>query len=134
MDTLVPADRSKQMSRVKSKDSKPELLVRRLVHSLGFRYRLHRKNLPGCPDLVFPARKKAIFIHGCFWHRHHCALGNRIPKSNQEFWLTKLEANRARDIKVARQLAELGWAILIVWECETKDRNALQERILDFLE
>jgi len=134
MDTLSPAQRSKQMSRVRSKDSKPELLVRRLTHSLGYRYRLHQKSLPGCPDLVFPARKKAIFVHGCFWHRHDCALGKRLPKSKKEFWLTKLEANRLRDIKVRGQLTELGWAVLIVWECETKDRIALQKRIVSFLE
>jgi DNA mismatch endonuclease (patch repair protein) len=133
MDTLSPAARSQQMSRVKSKDSKPELLVRRLLHSLGYRYRLHRKDLPGRPDLVFPARKKIIFVHGCFWHRHACSLGKRVPKSNQQFWLPKLEANRLRDINIRKKLENLGWEIFVVWECEIKDADLLRERLLNFL-
>ena len=103
MDTLSKAQRSERMSRVRGKDTKPELLVRRLVHGMGYRYRLHRRDLPGTPDLVFPGRRKVIFVHGCFWHRHPdpaCKLA-RLPKSRTDFWLPKLEGNRARDIENA---------------------------------
>ena len=134
-DTLDPTARSERMSRVKGRDTKPELRVRRLTHQMGFRYRLHRRDLPGCPDLVFPARSKIIFVHGCFWHRHSddtCKLA-RLPKSRLDFWLTKLEANRTRDLEIQAELLCLGWQLMIVWECESRD-PALSSRIKHFLE
>ncbi len=135
-DTLTPAERSKRMSLVRSKDTKPELTVRSLIHRLGFRYRLHCKGLPGKPDLVFTARRKVIFVHGCFWHRHpsrRCPLA-RLPKSRLEFWLPKLEQNRVRDKKKQAELRRLGWRMLVIWECELRDLNKLTSRIIDFLD
>lgn len=123
------------MARIRSKDMKPELLVRRLVHSLGYRYRLHRKDLPGKPDLVFGPRRKVIFVHGCFWHLHpdpHC-IDARLPKSNTEYWKPKLERNVERDKQHTESLETDGWDVLIIWECETKDLDALKERIESFL-
>jgi len=120
MDTLAPKERSEPMSRVRGKDTKPELIVRRLLHGLGYRYRLHARDLPGKPDIVFRGRRKAIYVHGCFWHRHPdpaCKLA-RLPKTRQEFWLPKLEGNRRRDIENQRRLTEMGWDCLLVWECE----------------
>lgn len=135
MDTLTPEQRSERMSRVRNRDTKPELLVRRLVHGMGYRYRLHRRELPGKPDLVFPARRKVIFVHGCFWHRHPdptCSLA-RLPKPKLDFWGPKLETNRKRDESNLALLAELGWKILEVWECQTKNREDLQTRVREFL-
>ena len=120
VDTLTKAERSERMSRVRGKDTKPELIVRRLVHGMGYRYRLHRRDLPGTPDLVLPSRKKAIFIHGCFWHRHPdpaCKLA-RLPKSRLDFWKPKLEGNRRRDRENQARLRKLGWDVLVVWECQ----------------
>jgi len=134
MDTLTPAQRSERMSRVRSKDTKPELTVRRLVHSLGYRYRLHGRKLPGNPDLVFASRRKVIFVHGCFWHRHPRCRNTRLPKSRLDFWRPKLESNRKRDLKNQRKLRRLGWRYLVVWECQTKNMERLSERIIDFLE
>lgn len=134
-DTLSKAERSERMSRIGGKDTKPEMVVRRLVHALGHRYRLHRADLPGRPDLVFPGRRKVIFVHGCFWHRHpdsSCKLA-RLPKSRHEFWIPKLEANAARDIRNEKALQELGWDCLVIWECETKDRALLERKIEAFL-
>jgi DNA mismatch endonuclease, patch repair protein len=122
MDTLTARERSERMSRIRHKDSKAELVVRRLTHGLGYRYRLHGGTLPGKPDLVFAARKKVIFVHGCFWHRHpdpECRLA-RLPKSRQDFWLPKLEGNRLRDERNEQSLLDMGWTYLIVWECQTK--------------
>ncbi len=136
MDTLSKAQRSERMSRVRGKDTKPELLVRRLVHGMGYRYRLHRRDLPGTPDLVFPGRRKVIFVHGCFWHRHPdpaCKLA-RLPKSRTEFWLPKLEGNRARDIENAARLEGLGWEAMTIWECQLRDRDALEARVRRFLD
>lgn len=135
MDTLTPQERSIRMARVKGKDTKPELLVRRLVHGLGYRYRLHRKDLPGRPDLVFPGRRAVIFVHGCFWHRHPdptCKLA-RLPKSRSDFWETKLARNRERDLDVEQRLNESGWRVLILWECELRDRQLVEARAKDFL-
>jgi len=130
-DTLTPAQRSERMSRVRGKDTKPELIVRRVVRALGYRYRLHAKNLPGKPDIVFPLRRRVIFVHGCFWHRHvNCG---RIPKSRLDFWAPKLESNKLRDARNRRQLRKLGWRSLVVWECQTKDLSALEARIIRFL-
>ena len=134
MDTLSPAERSERMSRVKNRDSKAEMTVRRLVHALGYRYRLHYQKLPGCPDLAFPSRRKVIFVHGCFWHRHDCPLGDRLPKSKLDFWLPKLEGNRVRDHQVNRLLAEKGWSSLIIWECMLRDPEKLRKMIRDFLD
>ncbi|CAJ9628261.1 DNA mismatch endonuclease Vsr [Burkholderia pseudomallei] len=122
------------MSRIKGKDTKPELIVRSLIHRMGYRYRLHRKGLPGRPDLVFAKRRKAIFIHGCFWHRHEGCHLARLPKSRLDFWLPKLEANAARDKEVEQRLAELGWKVLTIWECEVKEEEALASRIRAFLD
>lgn len=134
MDTLTPEQRSERMSRVRGKDSKAEMLVRRLVHGMGFRYRLHDSKLPGKPDLVFSGRKKVIFVHGCFWHRHDCANGRRLPKSRLDFWVPKLERNRQRDIEVQEMIRELGWDYMIVWECMTKDRDNLTSALRKFLD
>ena len=136
MDTLSPNERSALMSRIRAKDTKPELTVRRLVHGLGYRYRLHRRGLPGTPDLVFTPRRKVIFVHGCFWHLHpdpNCKRV-RMPKSRIDFWKPKLEGNRERDLRNQAALSEAGWDILVVWECEiTGDCEALAERLVDFL-
>lgn len=120
------------MSRVRNKDSKPEMVVRRLVHSMGYRYRLHAGRLPGRPDLIFPSRKKVIFVHGCFWHLHDCA-NVRIPKSRLEFWETKLQGNRERDARVLVELEELSWSVLVIWECETYFNVDLKAKIAEFL-
>jgi DNA mismatch endonuclease, patch repair protein len=132
--TTTDPQRSRTMRAVKSKDTTPEMIVRRLVHSLGYRYRLHRRDLPGCPDLVFGPRRKIIFVHGCFWHQHDCPRGARSPKSNQDYWVPKLQRNRCRDEENLILLAELNWRVLVIWECETKDRKALGARINLFLE
>ncbi|HEY4361781.1 MAG TPA: DNA mismatch endonuclease Vsr [Bryobacteraceae bacterium] len=135
MDTLTRAQRSERMGRVHSKNTKPEMAVRRLVHSLGFRFRLHRRDLPGNPDLAFPGRRKLIFVHGCFWHRHgsRCPL-TRLPKSRLDFWIPKLEQNQKRDQKNRRLLRAAGWGTLVIWECQLKDNRALAKRICNFLE
>ncbi len=134
VDTLTVAERSRIMGRVRSKDTKPEMLVRRLTHGLGYRYRLHDKKLPGCPDLVFRVRRKVIFVHGCFWHRHrNCALA-RLPKSRRDFWTPKLNANRKRDERNLRELTKTGWSVLVIWECEIGDVNTLARRIRNFIE
>lgn len=134
MDTLSPKDRSSRMSLVRSKDTAPEMVVRRLTHGMGYRYRLHEKALPGKPDLVFRSRRKVIFVHGCFWHRHNgCALA-RLPKSKLEFWIPKLDRNRERDNENLVKLKESGWDVLVIWECETRDAALLRERIREFLE
>ena len=134
MDTLTPAERSARMALVRAKDTKPELMVRRFVHGMGYRYRLHRRDLPGTPDMVFPGRGKVIFVHGCFWHRHaRCALA-RLPKSRGDFWLPKLTANAERDARNGRALRPLGWGVLTIWECQLRDTAALANRIRRFLD
>ena len=133
MDTLSPKERSERMARVRSKDTEPEMAVRRLVHGMGYRYRLHGRRLPGRPDMVFASRKKVIFVHGCFWHRHaDCRLA-RLPKSKLDFWLPKLERNRERDREVQEELRRRDWAVLVVWECEVSDLESLALRIDMFL-
>lgn len=121
------------MSRIRGKDSNPEMKLRRLVHGLGFRYRLHVKNLPGKPDLVFPGRHAVIFMHGCFWHRHEGCKLARLPKSKLDFWEEKLETNRQRDLSHHQQLLELGWNILVVWECQLGDPVNVSRIIQEFL-
>lgn len=135
--TDVDPKRSQQMALVRSKDSKPELVVRKAVHSLGCRYRLHRRDLPGTPDLVFAGRHKLIFVHGCFWHRHgdpSCKLA-RLPKSRLDFWEPKLRANVERDDRAIEELLKRGWEVLIIWECETVPtrRTELVTRLEAFL-
>jgi DNA mismatch endonuclease, patch repair protein len=133
-DSLSPDERSERMRRVRSKHTRPELALRRLVHGLGYRYRLHSRGVPGHPDLSIKKRRKAIFVHGCFWHRHSCPSGQRSPKTRVDFWNNKFAANRARDARVADELKDLGWTALIVWECELRDRGALAPRIREFLD
>ena len=123
------------MARIRSKDTKPEMRVRRLAHGMGYRYRLHARDLPGQPDLVFRPRRKAIFVHGCFWHRHEGCPRNRSPKSpeRREYWRTKLNGNVQRDRRNIDALESMGWATLVVWECETTDADRLSERLRSFL-
>ena len=134
MDIMTPAERSARMSLIRSRDTQPEIIVRRLVHGLHYRYRLHVAGLPGRPDLVFKGRRKVIFVHGCFWHLHRGCVECRPPKSKLEYWRPKLEGNVARDDKTRRQLAAMGWKCLVIWECETGDRVALTRRIVAFLD
>lgn len=122
------------MSRVRAKDTKPEMVVRRTLHAAGYRYRLHVRDLPGKPDLVFSSRRKIVFVNGCFWHRHQdCALA-RLPKSRTEFWNDKLERNRERDDNNVKALRDLGWEVLTVWECEIRNLSDLMPRVVAFLE
>lgn len=121
------------MRGVRGKNTGPELVVRRLLHQLGYRYRLHRSGLPGRPDLVFPGRRSVVFVHGCFWHAHGCA-ADRPPRSRLDFWGPKLAATRARDEKALTALQVAGWRVCVVWECELADLAALQARLVDFLE
>ncbi len=135
MDTLTKEQRSERMSRVRGRDTATELTVRRLVCDLGYRYRLHAGDLPGAPDLVFRSRRKVIFVHGCFWHRHgsqRCRLA-RLPKTRVDFWLSKLEGNRLRDIRNLRALRRSGWRALVVWECQLRDRVAVRHRLEVFM-
>jgi DNA mismatch endonuclease, patch repair protein len=134
MDSLSVAQRSERMSRVRAKNTGPEMRVRRLVHGMGYRYRLHARQLPGCPDLIFRRFKAVIFVHGCFWHRHDGCKFARVPKSKQEFWLRKFEENRARDQRTMSELRRLGWRIFIVWECSLGDLSRVGEQIKMFLE
>lgn len=121
------------MSLIRSKDTRPEMAVRRLVHGMGYRYRLHRRDLPGHPDLVFPSRKKVIFVNGCFWHQHKGCKVARKPKSNKEYWLPKLRATKERDARNQRRLKAAGWNVMIVWECQIRDLKRLQKIIGEFL-
>ncbi len=128
-----PAQRSATMRAVKSRDTTPELAVRALLRPFAPGYRLHRKDIPGNPDIAYIARKQAIFVHGCFWHGHDCARGARAPKANAEYWRTKIAKNVARDAAHRAALAALNWRALIVWECELKDVGALRRKLRDFL-
>lgn len=132
----LPADtaaRSRVMRAVKGKDTRPEKAVRSLLHALGYRFRLHRRDLPGSPDIVLPGRQAAIFVHGCFWHGHDCARGDRPPRDNAEYWRRKRAGNVARDAKRQAELMALGWRVLVVWECEMRDAAALAGRLRAFL-
>jgi DNA mismatch endonuclease (patch repair protein) len=120
------------MARIGSKNTAPELLVRRLLHALGYRFRLHRRDLPGTPDIVLPSRRKVIFVNGCFWHAHGCRIG-KPPKSRASFWLPKLAATRARDRKSRVQLRRLGWEVLTIWQCQTRSREQLVGKLEVFL-
>ncbi|HEX7758011.1 MAG TPA: DNA mismatch endonuclease Vsr [Caulobacteraceae bacterium] len=132
-DVYGPEKRSAVMRRVKSTNTTPELKVRRLLTSLGARYRLHRADLAGKPDIVMPGRKLAIFVHGCFWHGHDCPRGARVPKANRDYWLSKVGRNRARDMASRTALETKGWRVETVWECELKDEAALRGRVEGFL-
>lgn len=125
--------RSDVMRAVKGRNTTPELLVRRLAHCLGYRFRLHRRDLPGKPDLAFPSRRKVIFVHGCFWHGHACARGARVPKDNRDYWVAKIERNRRRDEINLSALQEQGWRVLTLWECELKEEGAVRARLAAFL-
>jgi DNA mismatch endonuclease (patch repair protein) len=129
----TPETRRKTMQAVKSKDTAPEMMVRRLAHSLGYRFRLHRKDLPGKPDLVFPRLHKALFVHGCFWHGHDCARGGRAPKTNAEYWRRKITRNRERDAAHLIELRERGWTVAVLWECELKEPAQVAKRLKGFL-
>jgi len=131
-DTRSPEQRHRIMQSVKSKNTKPEWTVRHLLHRLGYRYRLHVRNLPGKPDIVFTKKKKAIFVHGCYWHGHGCRIG-QPPKSNLEYWLPKIAANQERDARKQREIDSLGWSVLVVWQCEMKDPIDLESRLTQFL-
>jgi len=133
MDSISAADRSKNMSRIRSKDTKPEMHMRRMVHALGYRYSLHRRDLPGAPDMVFPSRKKVILVHGCFWHQHKGCIDGRLPKSREDYWLPKLRRNVERDRRNIRKLRRSGWKVMKVWECEVLGSENLQKRLIQFL-
>ena len=128
-DVFTPEHRSRVMASVKGRDTKPELKVRRLLHRLGARFRLHRKDLPGAPDIVLPRRKLAIFVHGCFWHGHDCARGARVPKANRPYWEAKIGRNRSRDVVNREALEAAGWRVETIWECEMKDEAGLSDRL-----
>jgi DNA mismatch endonuclease, patch repair protein len=133
MDKLSTERRSANMRQIRSKDTKPEVLLRRLLHAQGYRFRLHRKDLPGKPDLVFPSRKKAIFVHGCFWHQHPGCREGRVPGSRREYWEPKLARNQQRDAAAQAALKEQGWRYLIVWECELDDATSAIKNVVSFL-
>jgi DNA mismatch endonuclease, patch repair protein len=135
VDTLTPAERSERMSRIRSQNTKPELWVRRLLHAAGFRFRLHRKDLPGRPDLVLPKYRAVVFVQGCFWHAHHCQKG-RIPGTRGDFWKAKFEGNKERDARNTRALRAAGWRVFTIWECELAkptDRERTVERLIQKL-
>ena len=132
-DVFDPAKRSQIMAAVKGENTQPERVIRRIVTALGHRYRLHRKDLPGAPDLAFIGRRKAIFVHGCFWHGHDCKRGARIPKTNRDYWRAKIARNRARDAAALADYDRMGWSVLVIWECEMKDGEALSARLEAFL-
>ena len=126
-DTVTPEQRSRNMAAIHGRHTRPELRVRRFLHLLGLRFRLHRRDLPGCPDIVFPSRKAVLFVHGCFWHGcPHCRHGKRAVKTNTGYWSPKLARNRARDAKNNSRLSTLGWSVLAIWECQTDDPSALK--------
>lgn len=122
------------MSKIQSKNTKPELRVRRFIHSLGYRYRLYHQNLAGKPDIVFAGRRKIIFVNGCFWHLHENCKYNRLPKSNLDYWIPKLKNNKLRDKQNIKALEAEGWKCLTIWECETEDLTILKQKVLNFLE
>ncbi len=132
VDTRTPEQRRRIMQAVKSENTAPELIVRRLLHGMGYRYRLHRTDLPGRPDIALISRRRAIFVHGCFWHGHDCRKG-KLPKSRLDYWGPKLERNKERDKEKAEMLESLGWGVLVVWQCETVDLVALTSRLHEFI-
>jgi len=133
MDQPPSEARSRIMRAVKSQDTAPEMIVRRMAHAMGKRYRLHRNDLPGKPDLTFPRLRKIIFVHGCFWHGHDCKRGARQPKTNAAYWIKKISRNKERDAQTQETLRALGWDVLVIWECQTKERDQLQALLQTFL-
>ena len=132
-DVLTPQQRSFNMSRIRSRDTRPEMIVRSIVHRLGFRYQLHKKDLPGKPDLVLVRHRKIIDVHGCFFHMHNCRYGKVVPATNAEFWRTKRESNVNRDRRNVKLLKKGGWQVLVVWECQTRQPEILEKTLLNFL-
>ena len=133
-DILTSEQRHRCMSNIRSTDTVPELIVRRTVHRLGYRYKLHQRNLPACPDLVFPKHNKIILVHGCFWHMHKCKYGKVVPKTNTKFWQNKRAGNVLRDRQNQQKLRKEGWKVFVVWECQIKDMENLSEKIKAFLQ
>lgn len=134
MDTLTREERSERMRRVRSRDTKPERALRRVVWGLGYRYRKNRRDVIGQPDIAFIARRRVIFLHGCFWHRHECPSGRRAPKSRNDFWEAKFAKNVSRDARVRHELKTTGWRVLVIWECEIRDSSRVARRIRKFLD
>ena len=132
-DVLTRKQRKYCMSRIRGKDTAPEIAIRRLVNRLGYRFRLHKRELPGCPDIVLPRHKKVIFVHGCFWHMHNCRYGRVKPATNSKFWQKKREGNVARDKRNMRKLRKEGWQVLKIWECETSNSEKLAKKLKRFL-
>lgn len=133
-DVHSPEQRRRNMSAIKGRNTKPELTLRRRLHRLGYRFRLHRKDLPGRPDLVFPSKGKVIFVHGCFWHSHDCRYGQVVPRTNAEFWSEKRTRTMERDAQQLAELRALGWSVLVIWECELRDVDTAVSRAVEFLE
>jgi DNA mismatch endonuclease (patch repair protein) len=133
MDNLTPERRSWNMGQIKSTNTRPELAVRSRLHRLGYRFRIHRRDLPGCPDIVLPKYKSIIFVHGCYWHRHEGCRYAYTPKSRQDFWLKKFSRTVQRDVEVQDELKRLGWQVLVIWECEVKQMDKVEKRLLQFL-
>jgi DNA mismatch endonuclease Vsr len=133
MDRVDRATRSRNMARIRGKDTVPERTVRKVLHSHGYRFRLHRRGLPGTPDIVFPIRKKVIFVHGCFWHAHAGCRRATLPETNSGFWKTKISRNQMRDALACDALLHAGWKVLVVWECETRDHVLLFQRLRRYL-
>ncbi|MGA3027989.1 MAG: very short patch repair endonuclease [Bryobacteraceae bacterium] len=133
-DVLTPEQRRRNMSAIRGADTRPERIVRSLAHRMGYRFRLHRRELPGKPDLVFPARRKAILVHGCFWHVHDCQYGRVRPATNADFWTNKRGQNAARDRRNLAALQAAGWSVLVVWECETRNPEPLGRKLREFLD
>ena len=129
----VSEQRSRNMSAIKSKNTKPEIAVRKLLHSMGYRFRLHRKDLPGSPDIVLPKYKTVIFVHGCFWHRHKNCKYASTPKTRKEFWENKFNSNKKRDQKIQKEIIDLGWKFIIIWECEARNIQPLEEKLKGYL-
>lgn len=134
VDVLSPAQRSFNMSRIRSRDTRPEMIVRSIVHGMGYRYSLHKKSLPGKPDLVLVRHRKIIDVHGCFFHMHDCRYGKVVPATNAKFWRTKRISNMKRDKRNSAALKRAGWRVLTVWECQTRDPILLTKRLVRFLE
>lgn len=133
MDTVSREKRTEIMRAIRGVDTRPEMTVRRLAHRLGYRYRLHRRDLPGSPDLVFPSRRKVVFVHGCFWHGHDCR-ANRLPKTRPDYWASRFAKNKERDARKLRELEAAGWSVLTLWECELRDPVAIGVRLRRFLD
>ena len=130
---IVSEQRSRNMSAIKSKNTKPEIKVRKVLHSMGYRFRLHSKNLPGSPDIVLPKYKTVIFVHGCFWHRHENCKYASTPKTRQEFWENKFKANVKRDLEIQEKIKNIGWKYVVIWECEARNIESIEEKIKRFL-